>query len=282
MKRMRDAFSLVEMLTVIVIFGVLIGLIMPVVGAVRERGRAAKCLANLKQLHEAAINYATDNGELPSGASCANYEDPTRPYQCHVGWIDWLSWTNGSGDNHTWWYGNEAITCIKKGSLWPYVGDIRVYLCPTFGRPGQKYYLSSWGQWQTPVRSYGMNSAASRNNFYAITDASRRLLFADQGAYYDREKEYGKCAGDAIRDCQWALCDEWWGDDSWQQVYDVKFWRGWDAMIEGTPYGSYSLEALGACHDGFAHGVFVDGHTEKTLSYKDTIAICNGTWSGLQ
>ncbi len=278
MKTGRSGFNLVEMLVVIVIFGILIGLIMPVVGSVRERGRAAKCLANLKQLHEAAINYATDYGELPSGASCANYEDPANPYQCHKGWIDWLSWTS---DRHTWWYGSEAVTCITNGSLWPYIGDTRVYLCPTFGKPGKKYYLSNWGQWQTPVRSYGMNSAASRNNFYAITDASRRLLFADQGAYVYRDNDY--TTGDTTRDCQWSLCDEWWGDDPWwSQVYDVKFWRGWDGMIEGTPYGAYSLEALGACHDGFAHGIFVDGHTEKRLSYRDTIAICNGTWSGLQ
>lgn len=62
----RDAFTLVELLTVITVIGVLAVIIMLGVGRARAAAGTAKCVTNLRQLGVATGLYATDNkGEIP-------------------------------------------------------------------------------------------------------------------------------------------------------------------------------------------------------------------------
>ncbi|MDR1282867.1 MAG: prepilin-type N-terminal cleavage/methylation domain-containing protein, partial [Opitutaceae bacterium] len=61
------AFTLIELLTVVSIIGILAGIMIPVVGKVRESANAATCKSNLRQLATAALLYAQDNrGYFPS------------------------------------------------------------------------------------------------------------------------------------------------------------------------------------------------------------------------
>ncbi|RRJ94854.1 DUF1559 domain-containing protein [Opitutaceae bacterium TAV4] len=60
-----EAFTLIELLTVIAIIGILAAIIIPTVGKVRDSARAAQCLSNLRQMGLAARLYAEDtNGKL--------------------------------------------------------------------------------------------------------------------------------------------------------------------------------------------------------------------------
>jgi prepilin-type N-terminal cleavage/methylation domain-containing protein len=64
----RGAFSLIELLIAIGIFGVIAALLLPAVTRVRESARRATDLTNLRQLVAATVLYASDyNGELPAG-----------------------------------------------------------------------------------------------------------------------------------------------------------------------------------------------------------------------
>ena len=276
MKTGRQSFTLIEMLVVIAVIIILAGLLLPAVGPLRERGRYAKCTSNLKQLHAAAINYATDYQEMPASASTVA-KGVTAWAKDQTGWIDWIWY--GENDQRCYWYdygpnagSREGTTCITNGMLYTYIRDARIYMCPTF--ESRKPFAMDWGTVANPVRSYGMNRAARRLNIYALTRASRTLLFADQGFYLDKGREYGRPIGG--NQASWSLCQTFWGGDNDGSVFSGhRHYIGFDGEIDPT------WEMIGAVHYGNGNCVFCDGHVEK-IWYANSATVCAGTWSAIQ
>jgi prepilin-type N-terminal cleavage/methylation domain-containing protein len=73
----RNAFTLVELLTVIAIIGILIALLLPAIQAARESARLAQCKNNIRQIALGMLQHETANQAFPAGGwSSAWLGDP--------------------------------------------------------------------------------------------------------------------------------------------------------------------------------------------------------------
>ena len=63
--RSRSAFTLLELMTVIVVLSILMVILAPVLSAFRQRAQKVKCIANLRSLHVASSSYVQDNQHWP-------------------------------------------------------------------------------------------------------------------------------------------------------------------------------------------------------------------------
>ncbi len=114
----RNAFTLIELLTVIAIIGILAAILIPVVSRVRESAKGSLCVSNLRQIGLAAHLYAGDHDDrLP----------PTRP-------------------------GNvAALEASTRDAFHLYLdGGYEVFYCPNWGIPTPRLDADLYELWHTP------------------------------------------------------------------------------------------------------------------------------------
>jgi prepilin-type N-terminal cleavage/methylation domain-containing protein len=77
----RRGFTLVELLVVIAIIGILIGMMVPAIGVVRETARKTSCMNNMKQLGLGVQNFQTNYGRFPPSCLYSLGRTGSQPYE---------------------------------------------------------------------------------------------------------------------------------------------------------------------------------------------------------
>ncbi len=150
---MKKAFTLIELLVVISIIALLLAILMPALGMVKEKARAVVCRTNVRQITFAMIMYAEDNG----GKSV------TMVHAMGEYWFHQIAPYLGDGK-----YKDDPANHIK--------GSMKVAFCPSTKRPDDSPPAGSSGYGSVKKTwlflggegSYGMNLwlQSDKSSFY--------------------------------------------------------------------------------------------------------------------
>ena len=146
-----SGFTLIELLVVIAIIAILAAMLLPALGAAKEKSKRTYCLNNFKQMGLALNMYAGDNSEF----------------------MPWPNWDNGNSPVDGWLYAKgplptlnaqtwatNRIPALKKNLYWQYIPNADVLQCPA-DLIGTKL----WNARSEKLSTYVMDGAVC---FYAI------------------------------------------------------------------------------------------------------------------
>jgi prepilin-type N-terminal cleavage/methylation domain-containing protein/prepilin-type processing-associated H-X9-DG protein len=265
-RRFVAGFTLVELLVVVAVIGLMTGLLLPAVQAVRESARRVQCSNNLRQLGLASNAFESAHGHLPPPKLGTQFENRGSTLVALLPYLEESSaYERYDIDSDVDSPNNLAITSQI----------VSVYLCPSMTLPrsvpesscGEKlapgsYVISSRTTYSRHRQLDGAfdnprDNACYRLGMKHIRDgASRTFLFG--------ETDYGH------RDYTWSDCAERngqpkWGDTRWADGY---WFFAWGHMSVEFPhlynnndkyFSPYSARVFRSDHPGGVQFVFVDG-----------------------
>ena len=236
------AFTLIELLVVIAVIAILMAILMPALRAAREQGARAVCLSNCKQLTISWIMYADANDDKLVNGNTGVAGEWTIPAN-ETGWVLWEGTdSQGMVDDNP----KKQEYTIRKGALFPYVNDLKIYKCPT-GMPGE-------------MRTYSV--VDSMNGYTSVPECPKvfkrraeikrpgtRLVFMDEGrrtgatwtAHYNIERWWDPPAVRHSKGSNFSFADghsEFWKFDDprtrqWAQVaIEAGKWPGHSEVQE--------------------------------------------------
>lgn len=138
----QKAFTLIELLVVISIIALLLAILMPALGMVKEKGKQVVCASHLKSIGISVTTYLTDNNDT-----------------FHFGSNNglWKNWFDGSGDDlpYTSTYAYWGVAYAE------YIGNNEVFDCPSVRADKGDIDL-----WYLPWEYFGGKSATELKEYF--------------------------------------------------------------------------------------------------------------------
>lgn len=117
MKTERSSFTLIELLIVIAIIAILAGMLLPVLGKARAKGKQTLCTSNMKQLSTTVNMYCDDWKEYFPAYISADFFRQVEPYTRRK-WVAWQSQT--IADAGPFWCPEDQESVRTKTTLFSY------------------------------------------------------------------------------------------------------------------------------------------------------------------
>jgi len=272
----RPAFTLIELLVVVAVITVLIGILLPALGAARQQARAAVCLSDLRVLGQGLAIYTPEYrdvlppGRLPKIDNCNAYADINGGRKYRPTFTAMMSTSVGAPPF------DDPQPCKNTTDKWGEPGDMQDYSYDVYVCPGV-------GEWRDERNgSYGYNYQFIGNSRLSNGDDPQSYknwpLKLTQIRQAARTVAAGDCMGTAASTPP-AERHEYVGNgrDDMQLGNEgfnldpprVDALDGEMADFDGSPQ---SRSAADPRHRGNANILFVDGHvvamTLEQLGYR--------------
>jgi len=238
----RKGFTLIELLVVIAIIAILMSILMPALQRVKRQARTIVCRKNLSQYGLASRMYLDDF-------------DGTFPYS-----FSWLYSRNYSGCR---WH-DKANNLTNKpedaGSLWPYLKNKDIHLCPDFEIVAKMMGCRNCDGMTIPIEpqySYCMNSYLNGDAWNSVP------------AQYKTNMERLKKESEVKNPARVFFFSE---ENSWS-ISGLSGAGINDNNLRSTPncttdcFATYHNTSSGNLDNGYANAVFVDAHVEQVSAH---------------
>jgi len=273
MKLNSNGFTLIELLVVMVIIALLVGMLMPALGSVKDYARTIQCMNNLRQLGMAVIMYQNDNGGyFPPAAVDGAYVTGASTENCH-------RW---HGERETQYYDSnnpeDYIFEPRNGMLFGYLAGRQKELltCPRFSlfkRAGEIEWPNAWtGLPDTAPESgggaYGYNDTYIGGTHYLtgfapsayekptreteLGDPTKTIIFADTAVAVQAGGEQYLVEWSFVQP-PFYLMETPWGSGNWKP--DPTY--AW-----GMPTPTMHFRHSGGMR---CNVLFADGHVDSVL-----------------